>query len=88
MFEKIRGKLNIAVIALMMMGGNTTAENISEAFELITALVDEVVGMGSSLLNMVIIFGVIALVTALFGIIAKFVADNLSNAVNIGKYKR
>lgn len=88
MFEKIRGKLSIAVIALMMMGGNTTLENISEAFELITALVDEVVGMGSSFLNMVIIFGVIALVTAIFAIIANFIADNLSNAMKIGKYKR
>ena len=88
MFEKIRGKVSIAVIALMMMGGNTTLENISEAFELITALVDEIVGMGSSFLNMVIIFSIIALVSAIFGIVGKFIADNLANAVKIGKYKR
>ena len=85
MFEKIRSKisskLTIAFMALMMVGGNTTAENISEAFALVTALLDEVTGMGSSFLNMVIIFGVIALVTAIFGIVAKAISDALSGAL-------
>ena len=85
MFEKIRGKLSIAVISLMIMGGNTTAENISEAMALVTVLVEEVANMGGSFLNMIIIFGVIGLVGAIFGILASAIAKALNKAVSMRK---
>lgn len=83
MFEKIRNKFSVVVLAFLMMGGNTTAENISEAMALIGVLVDEVATMGGSFLNMIIIFGVIGLVSAIFAILARAISKALNNAVSM-----
>ena len=53
MFEKMReiakSKMSIALLALSMVAGNTTAENLSEAIALMRVLITEISTLGGPL---------------------------------------
>ena len=86
MFEKItercKSKAVIVLLSLVMIGGNTTAENLTEAISLMRVLITEIATLGGPLMNMIIVFSLITLVTVVIGAIAGFIKKSMSGVFN------